>query len=132
LKFSQRFRFMNLAQKYAVNSNLWRRRLQEKEEGRSLTGAQNRNKKPPVNYDTVRVVCSDPDAETEKVRYLLSAMQEAKRRVGESVDSLDAATFHKFIKNKTKQVRDMFGCNKVQFSVSIEGGKVKFKAAKAE
>jgi hypothetical protein len=52
--------------------------------------------------------------------------------VGESIDSLDAAAFHKFIKNKTKQVRDTLGCDKVQFSVSIEGGKVKFKAAKAE
>jgi hypothetical protein len=80
----------------------------------------------------VRVICSDPDAETEKVRQLLRAMQEAKRRVGESIDGLDAATFHKFIKNKTKQVKDTLGCNKVQFSVSIEGGKVKFKAAKAE
>ena len=39
LNFSQRFRFTSLAQKYAVNSNLWRRKLQEKEEGRSLTGA---------------------------------------------------------------------------------------------
>ena len=45
LKFSQRFRFTNLAQKYAVNSNLWRRKLQEKEEGRSLTGAQSRTEK---------------------------------------------------------------------------------------
>jgi len=132
LKFSQRFRFMNLAQKYAVHSNLWRRKLQEKEEGRSLTGAQSRTKKPPVDYDTVRVICSDPDAETEKVRQLLSAMREAKRRVGENVDSLDPATFHKFIKNKTIQIKDTLGCNKVQFSVSIEGGKVKFKAAKAK
>ena len=132
LKFSQRFRFMNLAQKYAVNSNLWRRKLQEKEEGRSLTGAQSRTKKAPADYDTVRVICSDPDAETEKVRQLFSAMQEAKRRVGENVDSLDPATFQKFIKNKTIQIKDTLGCNKVQFSVSIEGGKVKFKAAKAK
>jgi hypothetical protein len=132
LNFSQRFRFTNLAQKYAVNSNLWRRKLQEKEEGRSLSGAQNRTKKPPVDDGTVRVIFSEPDAETEKVRQLLVAMQEAKRRVGESVDNIDAATFHKFIKNKTKQVKDTLGCNKVQFSVSIEGGRVKFKAAKVE
>ena len=38
LNFSQRFRFTAIVQKYAVNANLWRRKLQEKEEGRSHTG----------------------------------------------------------------------------------------------
>ncbi len=49
LNFSQRFRFTSLAQKYAVNSNLWRRKLQEKEEGRSLTGPQKRPVELPVD-----------------------------------------------------------------------------------
>jgi hypothetical protein len=132
LNFSQRFRFMSLAQKYAVNSNLWRRKLQEKEEGRSLTGALKRPVGLPVDDDTVRVVCSDPDAETEKVSQLLQAMKEARMRAGESVSSLDATAFHKFIKDKTRQIRETLGCDKVQFSVSVEGGKVKFKATKAE
>ena len=84
LNFSQRFRFTSLAQKYAVNSNLWRRKLQEKEEGRSLTGPQKRTVELPVDDGTVRVVCSDPDAETEKVSQLLQAMQEARRQAGET------------------------------------------------
>jgi hypothetical protein len=132
LNISQRFRFSSLVQKYAVNAQLWRRRLQEKEEGRSLTGVQRRTVEARVDNGTVRVVCSDPDAETEKVTQLLRAMREAKRRIGESFDSLDAGTFHKFIKSKTKQVKDTLGCDRVQFSVSIEGGKVKLKAAKAK
>jgi len=132
LNFSQRFRFTSLAQKYAVNSNLWRRKLQEKEEGRSLTGSHKRTLELPVEDGTVRVVCSDPDAETEKVNQLLQAMKEARRRVGESPDSLDAAAFRQFIKKKTKQVKDTLGCDKVLFTVSIEQGKVKFKAAKGE
>lgn len=132
LNFSQRFRFTNLVQKYAVNSNLWRRKLQEKEEGRSLTGTQKRPKELPVEDGTVRVVFSDPDAETEKVSQLLQAMQEARRKAGENAGSLDATAFHKFIKDKTRQVRDTLKCDKVQFSVSIEDGKVKFRATKAE
>ena len=59
-------------------------------------------------------------------------MKEARRRAGETVSSLDPAAFHKFIKDKTKQVKETLGCDKVQFSVSVEEGKVKFKAAKAE
>ena len=39
LSFSQRYRLTNLVQKYAVNAQLWRRKLQEKEEGRSVTAA---------------------------------------------------------------------------------------------
>ena len=132
LNFSQRFRFTNLVQKYAVNAQLWRRKLQEKEEGRSLTGTQRRPVELPVDDGTVRVVCSDPDAETEKVSQLLQAMQEARRQAGESASSLDPAAFHKFIKDKTKQVKETLGCDKVQFSISVEGGKVKFKATKAE
>jgi hypothetical protein len=132
LNFSQRFRFTGLAQKYAVNSNLWRRRLQEKDEGRTVTGAQKRTIELPVDNGTVCVVCSDPDKETESVNRLLLAMREAKRRVGESADNLDATLFREFIKNKTRQVKETLGCDKVQFTVSIEGGKVKFKATKAE
>ena len=112
--------------------NLWRRKLQEKEEGRSLTGPQKRPVELPVDDGVVRVVCSDPDAETEKVSRLLQAMKEARMQAGETVSSLDPAAFHKFIKDKTKQVKDALGCDKVQFSVSVEGGKVKFKATKAE
>jgi hypothetical protein len=59
-------------------------------------------------------------------------MKEARKRVGESADTLDAVAFHRFIKNKTKQVREALGCDKVLFIVSIEQGKVKFKAAKGE
>ena len=132
LNFSQRFRFSALVQKYAVNNQLWRRKLQEKEEGRSLTGAPRRVVEAPVSEGVVRVVCSDPAAETEKVEQLLRAMLEAKRQVGERADGLDAAAFQKFVRDKTKQVKDALGCEKVQFSVSVEEGKVKFKATKAE
>ena len=132
LSFSQRFRFTNLVQKYAVNAQLWRRKLQEKEEGRSLIGPQKRPVEMPAGDGTVRVVFSDPDVETEKVSQLLQAMLEARRRAGETAGSLDAAAFHKFIKDKTKQVKAALGCDKVQFSVSVEGGKVKFRATRAE
>ena len=64
----------------------------------------------PVDSRVVRVVCSDPDQETEKVTRLLQAMREARRRVGENPDSLDPAAFHKFIKNKTKQIKETLHC----------------------
>ena len=129
---SQRFRFTSLTQKYAINSNLWRRKLQEKEEGRSVAGQQRRTTEVPVSDGAVRVICSDPDTETDKVNQLLQAMKDARLKAGESIGNLDAVAFHRFIKEKTRQVKTALGCERVQFSVSIEGGKVKFKATKAE
>jgi hypothetical protein len=138
LSFGQRFRFTNLAQKYAVNSQLWRRKVQEKEEGRSVGGAPRRHpgaravEAPANDGPLVRVVCSNPEIETDKVDQLLEAMKEARRQTGERADQLDPVAFRNFVQEKTKQIKDKLGCDKVQFSISVEGGKVKFRATKAE
>ena len=135
LNFAQRFRFTSLAQKYAVHSQLWRRKLQEKEEGRSLSGPLTRaieKMKKPMADGIMRIVCTDPDAEAEKITQLLEAMKRARIQAGESIRNLDSAAFHQFIKEKTWQIKKRLDCDRVQFSVSIEGGKVKFKAARAE
>jgi len=134
LNFAQRFRFGSLAQKYAVQSQLWRRKLQEKEEGRSFGGPQKRTierKVRPSAYRVVRIVCTDPDAEQEKITQFLDAMKRARVEAGESVKNLNPATFQEFMKEKTRQIKERLGCDKVQFSISIEDGKVKFKAARA-
>lgn len=130
LNFSQRFRFNALAQKYAINNELWQKRVREKEEGRGRFAAQR-----PVAEEARgggQVVCSDPDKERDKVDQLLKAMVEAKRQAGERVDNIDPLAFHKFVREKTQQLKESLGCEKVQFSVSVEEGKVKFKATKAE
>ena len=132
LSFGQRYRLTNLVQKYAVNAQLWRRRLQEKEEGRNLTGPQKRAIEMPVADSSVRVICSDPDVETEKVNQLLEAMRNARKLAGDTASDLDAAAFHRFIREKTKQIKEALHCDKVQFTVAVEGGRVKFKATKAD
>lgn len=132
LNFSQRFKFNQLVQKYAVNNDLWRKKLKEKEEGRGRFGAQKRAAEEVSPDGSVRVVCSDPEKEKDKVEQLLKAMVEAKRQVGERVDNIDPMAFSKFVRDKTKQLKDSLGCNKVQFSVSVEEGKVKLKAVKSD
>jgi hypothetical protein len=131
LNFSQRYRFTSLVQKFAVNNQLWRRKLQEKEEGRSLTGVPRRAAGQRAADGVVRVVCSNPEAEPEKVAELLRAMEEAKNRAHEP-EKLDAAAFQKLILSRTQQIKTKLGCDKVLFSVSVEDGKAKLKAAKAE
>jgi hypothetical protein len=130
LNFSQRFRFTSLVQKFSVHNQLWRRKLGEKEEGRGQFGARRRELEE-TGAAAVRVVCSDPEQEPEKVDLLLKAMLDAKRQAGERADNIDPQAFRKFVRDKTKQLKDSLGCEKVQFSVTVEEGKVKFKAAKA-
>jgi len=131
LNFGQRFRFNQLVQKYAIHNDLWRKKLKEKEEGRGRFGPRHREVEEKPADGAVHVTCSDPSAEKDKVDQLLKAVVEAKRSVGESVDNIDPVAFAKFIGDKTKQIRDSQGCESVQFSVSVEEGKVKFKAVKA-
>ena len=132
LNFVQKFKFNALVQKYGLNNELWRRRLKEKEEGRGRFAQQARALEQAMTGAPTRVVCSDPEKEKEKVAQLLKAMVEARRQVGERVDNIDPAAFEKFVREKTKQIRESLGCDKVQFTVSVEEGKVKFKAVKAE
>jgi len=132
LSFGQRFRFNQLAQKYAVHNDLWRKRLKDKEEGRGRFGAVKHQEKGVKAGGPVRVVCSDPEKEKDKVEQLMKAWIEAKRQVGERVDGLDPNAFARFVSEKTKQAKASLGCHKVQFSVSVEDGKFKFKAEKAD
>jgi hypothetical protein len=132
LSFSQRYRFTNLTQKYVVNSQLWRRKLQEKEEGRSSCGVSRREPQELPADGSMTVICSDPERESEKVDQLLQAMLNARRMVGGQTDNIDPYAFQKLIREKTKQIKQSLGCQRVQFSVSVEDGKVKFKATKAD
>lgn len=132
LNFGQRFRFNALVQKYAIHSELWRKKLREKEEGRGRFAVGRSEAASGAPGGGVRVVCSNPDEEKDKIEQLLKAMVEAKRQVGERVDNIDPLAFSKFVREKTEQLKESLGCDKVQFSIRVEKGKVKFKAAKAE
>lgn len=130
--FGHRFRFNQLVQKYAVYNDLWRRRMKDKEEGRGQYGQQRLPVEEQPSDGSVRVVCSNPEKEKEKVDQLLKAMIEAKRQVGERVDHIDPFQFSKFVTEKTRQIKESLSCEKVQFSITVEEGRVKFKAVKGE
>ncbi len=131
MSFAQRFRYNQLVQKYAVNNDLWRRKLKDREEGRGRF-ATSRREAAASPGGPVLVTCADPEHEQEKVDQLLKAVVDARREVGARVDDLDPQSFKKFLGEKTRQVQKSLGCEKVQFSVSVEKGKVKFKAVKSD
>jgi hypothetical protein len=131
LNFGQRYKLNALAQKYAVQNALWRRKLMEKEEGRGQFAQQRRELEELMAGMSVRVVCSDPAAEPEKVEEIFKAILTAQSKVGRNVENVDPARFQRYLCDRANQIKALLGWAAVQFYVGIEHGKVKFKAIKA-
>ena len=151
LKFGQRFRYNNLTQTYAKYKDVFRKKVQQKEEGRSQRhfGAAakaieaERAKKlasAPVIEAPVgtaiatpraaafRMVCSEPERETEKVDQLYHAFLEAKAQAGEEAGRFSAAGFQEFVRKKTKYLQQKQNCRDVEYVVEVVEGQVKLKA----
>ncbi len=128
LNFSQRFRFNQLAQRYVLYNDLWRRKLRESEEGPTARIAPRSEPQSQTVPGPFRVVCSDPTNESEKVGALLKAYLLAKRETGEASGAVEPELFARFVCDKTRQIKESLGCDKVEFSVRVEAGKVRLKA----
>lgn len=146
MNFAQRFRYNEMAQRYAIYSDLWRKKSRIREEGYrrpqdallSVQGVREENHTPqhhPVygighTADEARsfsMAISEANAPTEQVERLYNALVAAKKKSGESVSgNLDS--FSTFVKKKTDQIRKQYGCQAVEYSVELQDGQVKLKA----
>jgi hypothetical protein len=157
LKYGQRFRYNNLTQTYAKYKDIFRKRTQQKEEGRSqrhfgaaakAIEAERAKRHPaspageelpasvtvaalppsPAQPAAFRMVCSEPDRETEKVDQLYQAFLQAKTRAGEETNKLSPAGFKEFVRKKTKDLREKQNCRDVEYVIETIDGQVKLKA----
>jgi hypothetical protein len=157
MSFSQRFRYNEMAQRYAVYSDLWRKKGRIREEGYrrpqdallSVSGVRPVEHEPehkvygigqgagaaaaPAQVasaaakEPLRIECSDARAEQDKVAVLYKALTEAKKNAGEAVSG-NMESFSSFVQKKTDQIRKQYGCQAVEYSVEMEGGQVRLKA----
>jgi len=127
LTFRQRFRFNQLTQSYAVHNDLWRKKLKMKEEGIQPVIARAHGGRSKGADFTIE--WSDPDQ--EKVEQLLQAVVRAKSAAGQSADDLDPQLFADYIRDKTRQFKKSLDCDLIRFSVTVEEGRVKLRAARA-
>src|SRR5438045_6336658 len=102
MNFSQRYRYNEIAQRYAIYSDLWRKKSRIREEGYrrpqdallSVQGVRPEEHVPehkvygvnhaPAKDDSFVVHCSDAGSEREKVEKLFIALSEAKKKTGEN------------------------------------------------
>jgi len=156
MSFSQRFRYNEMAQRYAIYSDLWRKKSRIREEGYrrpqdALLAVQGvrpeaEEHKPHHNpvyglshgaaaAGTESAVSSQPftlhsaadKTEHEQVERLFNTLVAAKKKAGENVSgNLDS--FSTFVQKKTQEIRKQYGCQDVEFSVELTDGHVKLKA----
>ncbi len=70
---------------------------------------------------------SDPDGENSKIVALYQKVMEAHTESGESVAAPNLQAFERFVRKKTQELKDKGG-NAVEYSVTIQDGRVKLKA----
>jgi hypothetical protein len=149
MSFPQRFRYNAIAQRYAIYSDLWRKKARIREEGYrrpqdallAVQGVRPEEREPEHKVYGLShgahsevapaqpfvVDCVDPAAEREEVEKLFIALSEAKKKAGEKVSG-SLESFSSFVQRKTEQIRKEHGCQAVEYSVDLANGKVKLTA----
>jgi hypothetical protein len=157
MSFSQRFRYNEMAQRYAIYSDLWRKKTRVREEGYrrpqdALLGVQGvrpevEEHKPHHNpvYGLSHAAAATAAAaaagtssqpftlhnvdksEHEQVERLFNTLVAAKKKAGENVSG-NLDSFNTFVQKKTQEIRKQYGCQDVEFSVELTDGHVKLKA----
>jgi hypothetical protein len=154
ISFSQRFRYNEMAQRYAMYSDLWRKKSRIREEGYrrpqdallSVQGVRTEKHEPqhkvygvrpaaasaaagaaPAPPQPLSVQCSDVRTEKDRVQELYRALTEAKKKAGEPVSG-NFDSFTSFVQKKTEQIRKQYGCQSVEYTVETQNGQVRLKA----
>jgi len=152
MNFSQRYRYNEMAQRYAVYSDLWRKKSRIREEGYrrpqdallSVQGVrvaedEHKSQHHPV-YGVSHAAAAAAGAssqpftlhsvdqeEREQVERLYNTLVAAKKKAGENVSG-GIDSFTAFVQKKTEQIRKQYHCENVEYSVEIANGHVKLKA----
>jgi alkanesulfonate monooxygenase SsuD/methylene tetrahydromethanopterin reductase-like flavin-dependent oxidoreductase (luciferase family) len=156
MNFSQRYRYNEMAQRYAIYSDLWRKKSRIREEGYrrpqdallSVQGVRVAEDEHKAQHHPVYGVShaaaaaaagasassSQPftlhrvdQEEREQVERLYNTLVAAKKKAGENVSG-NIDSFTTFVQKKTEQIRKQYKCENVEYSVELADGHVKLKA----
>lgn len=143
LTFAQRFRFNSIQQKYAVYSDLWRKKVNIKEEGlrrpadallsiqglRPVEEPSAKTQHVTVGeYEPLKAKITDPNAELDTVRSLFDALSTARLHATDGGGPATFDSFKSFVQKKTTEIRSKYKCDSVEYEVELKDGKVKLKA----
>jgi hypothetical protein len=137
LAFAQRYRLNGVIQRYAVFSDLWRRKAKIKDSGYrrpqdTLLGVGGFG-----HLDAGKPAHAQPaDGEPEsfllftndviEVVALYEAVVRAREAAQQPLGAFDA--FAAFVQSKSSQIRTQFHCKAVEYTVMLQSGQVRLKA----
>jgi hypothetical protein len=139
----QRFRFNTMQQKYAIFSDLWRKKVNIKEAGyrrpadavlsiAGLRTEETQKAKPhhaTREYEPLKINIADPSHESDHVRTLFDALTIARKQANENGGGpATFDSFQTFVRKKTDEIRSKYHCQAVEYEVELKDGKVKLKA----
>jgi len=131
LTFAQRYHYNSLATRYASFREMWRRTLQEREEGRGTAAvrqaAREARESTPA-FARSEFACTDVRHDVRTVKGVYDALMEAKRSCGEATRDLSFAQFHRLVMERTEALKENVASDRVIFSVDVQDGHVSFKA----
>ena len=131
LNFAQRYHLNSIQTRYASFRQLWRRTIQEREEGhgsvasRAQAQSRERESNPFVGS---KFSCTDVRHDVRTVKDVYDALVEAKRSCGEGLRDLTFSKFHRLVMERTDALKQKTGSDRVTFSVDVDNGHVSFKA----
>jgi len=130
LSYAQRYRYSSLASRYNLFRDLWRRTMQGREEGRSpmVTARASAKEQAVADFKKTSFVCEDAHKDVELVKNVYQALMDAKKVCGEPVEDFSFPRFHRLIASQADSLKQRLGCERISFSIDVEGGHVSFKA----
>jgi hypothetical protein len=158
MSFSQRYRYNEMAQRYAVYSDLWRKKSRIREEGYrrpqdallSVQGVRTTEEDHKQHHPVYGVShasaaaagAGDGDGAVSSPRFTLHSVDQGEREQVERLyNTLVAAkkkagesvsgnfdSFTVFVQKKTEEIRKQYQCADVEYSVELADGHVKLKA----
>jgi alkanesulfonate monooxygenase SsuD/methylene tetrahydromethanopterin reductase-like flavin-dependent oxidoreductase (luciferase family) len=158
MSFSQRYRYNEMAQRYAIYSDLWRKKSRIREEGYrrpqdallSVQGVRTSEDEHKAQHHPVYGVsqaaaaaaAAGGDGAVTPPHFTLQSVDQGEREQVERLyNTLVAAkkkagenvsggidSFTTFVKKKTDEIRKQHKCESVEYSVELADGHVKLKA----
>ncbi|HEV2617696.1 MAG TPA: MXAN_5187 C-terminal domain-containing protein [Candidatus Acidoferrales bacterium] len=146
MSYSQRFRYTNIAQTFAKYCEIWRKKIKEREEGTthrhfgaaakaieaqraSSVGVQEPKGAPKSErVPAFAMSFTDPDHEAKKIEQLYQKLVEVRTATGEKGGTPSFEDFGKFVRQKTRELKGKQRAVQVEYTVSVEDGRVKLKA----
>jgi hypothetical protein len=130
LSYAQRYRYTSLASRYNSFRDLWRRIMQGREEGRDpqATARVSAKEQGQADFGRKSFVCDDAHKDVELVKDVYRSLMEAKKVCGEPIEDFSFPRFHRLLASQADVLKERSGCQRVSFSIDVQGGHVSFKA----